>query len=99
MFTYGFAYLLTPEGWRGDTAGRIPLLEHQKALIVNTTAFKEEDYKSGFEQAIERVVDEWGFRYLGIENVEHVYFYSVGFVDDITRKRYLEKAYSLGRDF
>ena len=29
------------------------------------------------------------FRYPGIENVEHAYFYAVGAVDDSTRQDYL----------
>ena len=27
VFTYGFAYTLTPEGWRGDLSGRVPLVD------------------------------------------------------------------------
>ena len=32
VFTLGFAFGLSPDGWRGDVAGRIPLLKHEKAL-------------------------------------------------------------------
>jgi NAD(P)H dehydrogenase (quinone) len=30
VFSLGFAFGLTPEGWRGDIKGRIPLLKHEK---------------------------------------------------------------------
>ncbi len=32
VFTLDFAFGLTSEGWRGDINGRIPLLQHQRAL-------------------------------------------------------------------
>ena len=47
VFGYGFAYYLTPEGWRGDLEGRVPLLHHEKALVISTTFFREDDYYSG----------------------------------------------------
>ena len=37
--------------------------------------------------------------YPGIQKVEHVYFYAVYGADDATRSRYLERAYSLGKEF
>jgi NAD(P)H dehydrogenase (quinone) len=40
VFSYGFAYHLTPDGWRGDIKGRVPLFEHEKALIISTTLFQ-----------------------------------------------------------
>lgn len=100
VLTYGFAYSLTEEGWRGDVNGRISLLKQKKALIINTTFFTEEDYKSGgFHEAMEKIMDFWSLRYPGIPEVEHVYFYSVLGVDDETRKKYLETAYRLGKEF
>src|SRR5512135_366279 len=36
VFTLGFAFGLTPAGWRGDIGGRVPLLTHEKALIIQT---------------------------------------------------------------
>ena len=67
VFTLGFAFGLTPEGWRGDINGRIPLLKHEKALILNTTLFNEEAYHSlGLEEAMKKLMDEWCFRYPGI---------------------------------
>ena len=45
------------------------------------------------------LMDDFGFRYPGIKDVEHVYFYSVGAVDAPTRRIYLQQAYQLGREF
>jgi NAD(P)H dehydrogenase (quinone) len=100
VFTLGFAFGLTPEGWRGDINGRVPLLKHEKALILNTTLFNEEAYHSlGLEEAMKRLMDEWCFRYPGIQKVEHVYFYAVNGADDATRQSYLQRAYVLGKEF
>ncbi|HZR81086.1 MAG TPA: NAD(P)H-dependent oxidoreductase [Candidatus Binatia bacterium] len=99
VFTLGFAFGLKPEGWRGDIGGRVPLLRHEKALIMSTTIFDERAYESGLGDAMRRLIDEFTFAYPGIEKVEHVYFYAVHGADDATRQGYLQKAYSLGRDF
>ena len=101
VFTYGFVYTMTRDAWlQGDLSGRQPLLKHKKALIMTPTFFRESDYRdSGCGAAIERLVDDFGFRYPGIKNVEHVYFYAVGAVDDATRQGYLQQAYRLGHEF
>jgi NAD(P)H dehydrogenase (quinone) len=99
VFTYGFAFRLTPEGWRGDIRGRIPLLHHSKALLISTTFFSQADYKAGLKDAMELVIDSWGFRYPGIKSVEHKYFYAVPSVGLEARKHYLEEAQQLGRTF
>lgn len=101
VFTYGFVYTMTREAWlRGDLSGRQPLLKQRKALIMTPTFFRESDYReSGCEAAIERLVDDFGFRYPGIKQVEHAYFYAVGAVDDATRSKYLQQAYRLGHEF
>jgi putative NADPH-quinone reductase len=79
--------------------GRVPLLLHEKALIINTTLFSEEDYKVSLEKPMTQIIDNWGLRYPGVKKVEHVYFYRVPVSDNETRKCYLEQAYQLGRDF
>ena len=96
QFTQGLA-----DAWReGDLSGRIPLLRHKKALIMTPTFFRESDYReSGCGEAIERLVDDFGFRYPGIETVEHVYFHAVGAVGEVTRAEYLQQAYRLGHEF
>jgi NAD(P)H dehydrogenase (quinone) len=99
VFTAGFAFGLTNEGWKGDLGGRIPLLKHQKVSIMSATLFDEASYKSGFEQAIKKLYDDFAFRYPGIGKVEHTYYYAVNGVDDSTRKGYLENAYLLGKNY
>lgn len=101
VFTYGFVYTMTPDGWlKGELGGRVPLMRHRKAVIMTPTFFTERDYReSGCGAAIERLVDDFGFRYPGVETVEHVYFYAVSAVDDATRREYLEHAYRLGAEF
>jgi NAD(P)H dehydrogenase (quinone) len=46
-----------------------------------------------------RIIDDWGLRYPGIMNVEHLYFYNVPVADAETRRCYLERAYRLGKEF
>ena len=99
VFTLGFAFGLSEDGWRGNVEGRIPLLTHEKALIINTTIFNEETYRTGFGDAMTRLTDEWCLHYPGIRRVEHVYFYAVNGASDETRRSYLERAYLLGRNF
>jgi NAD(P)H dehydrogenase (quinone) len=99
VFAYGDAYELKPEGWRGDAGGRVPLLRHEKALVINTTLFSEKDYKADWELPMTRMIDDWGLRYPGVKKVEHAYFYGVPTVGDETRRVYLERAYALGHEF
>ena len=101
VFTYGFVYTMTEDGWlNGDLSGRQPLLRHEKALIMTPTFFRESDYRdSGCGAAIERLVDDFGFRYPGIAQVEHVYFYAVEAAGDATRGDFLRQAYRLGHEF
>jgi NAD(P)H dehydrogenase (quinone) len=99
VFAYGDAYALTPVGWKGDANGRVPLLHHEKALVINTTLFSEKDYKTDWEFPMKRMIDDWGLRYPGVKKVEHVYFYGVPAVNADTRKGYLERAYILGKEF
>jgi NAD(P)H dehydrogenase (quinone) len=99
VFTYGFAYSLTPQGWKGDLSGRIPLLKHKKALVITPTFFSEAHYSKGWEAAVRKVLDEWTFTNTGIADVEHVFLYAVNAADENARKEYLEKAYRLGKDF
>ena len=99
VFTYGFAFSFKPEGWQGEMAGRIPLFKHKKALIISTTMFNEKAYQGGLGEAMKRLIDDFGFRYPGIRNVEHTYFYAVSSVDAVTRGNYLQRAYCLGKEF
>lgn len=99
VWTPGFAYDLTAEAWRGDINGRRPRLRHEKALILQTTIFDEQAYDAGLRDAMRTVIDQFTLMYPGIKRVEHEFFYAVHGVDDDTRRRYLERAHALGRDF
>ena len=99
VFSYGDAYALTMEGWDGQVRGRVPLLQHQKALVISTTLFQEAEYKRMLEAPMTHVIDEWGLQYPGVKKVEHVYFYGVPFANEDTRREYLHRAYELGRGF
>lgn len=99
VFSLGFAFGFKPEAWRGDIRGRMPLLRHKKALIMNTTIFDQRSYEDGLSTPIAKLVDDYCLRYPGIDNVQHEYFFAVHGADLATRKAYLERAYRLGRDF
>lgn len=99
VFTLGFAFGMTPEAWRGDIQGRLPLLRHKKALVINTTIFDEASYKGDLGVAMKVAIDDFALRYPGVEKVDHEYFYAVNGADDATRKTYLDRAYSLGKNF
>ena len=62
VFAYGDACALTPEGWGGEAKGRVPLLHHEKALVISTTLFNEADYKADWEAPMTRIIDDWGLR-------------------------------------
>lgn len=99
VFTYGFAYTLTPEGWRGDLAGRVPLLTQAKGLIITPTFFTEEEYDKGWREAMDTVLCDWCLKMAGVKEAEHAYFYAAPAVGDEVRRQYLAEAHRLGRDF
>lgn len=92
VFSLGFAFALTPDAWRGDIGGRIPLLTHEKALIIQTTIFDKAAYDAGLRDAMRVLIDEFGFRYPGIKRVEHEYFYAVHGADSARLRGYLDRA-------
>jgi NAD(P)H dehydrogenase (quinone) len=99
VFSLGFAFELSAEGWAGDVGGRIPLLKHQKALIINTTIFDQNSYDAGIGEAMGRLMDDWCLRFPGVKNVEHVYFHAVHDGDAEARRANLAEAYRLGKEF
>jgi NAD(P)H dehydrogenase (quinone) len=99
VFAYGSAYALSREGWEGHASGRIPLMRHEKALVISTTLFGEADYEADWKQPMSRIIDDWGLRYPGVKQVEHVYFYEVAIANQPRLQEYLRQAYELGRDF
>jgi NAD(P)H dehydrogenase (quinone) len=99
VLTYGFAYKLNENGWKGDPDGRIPLLKIKKAIIMHPTFFNEKVYREkGFKTAMEKTIDDWSLKYPGIENIDHIYFHSILSVSAETRKKYLEISYLKGKD-
>jgi NAD(P)H dehydrogenase (quinone) len=99
VLTYGFAYKLNDEGWKGDPNGRIPLLKIKKAIIMQPTFFNEKVYREkGFRDAMEKTIDNWSLKYPGISDVDHIFFHSILSVSQETRKKYLEIAYLKGRN-
>ncbi len=99
VWTLDFAFGLTSAGWHGDVGGHIPLLRHKRVLIMTSTIFDERSYDAGVRDAIGKVLDDWGFRFPGIEDVEHVYFYAATSASPDVVERYFQQAYELGRDF
>ncbi len=100
VFTFQFAWGMKPEAYKGYVSGRVPMLKIKKALSINTTGWREEDYVStGCQDAMQKLIDVYGLEYPGVPDVQHVYFYAVWAVDDETRQRYLQEAYSLGKSF
>jgi NAD(P)H dehydrogenase (quinone) len=99
VFSLDFAFGLTADGWRGDVGGRIPLLKHDKALIMQTTIFDQRSYEAGLKDAITVLVDEFALRFPGIARVDREYFYAIHGADDAKRAAYLDRAQALGRDF
>ena len=99
VLTYGFAYTLTPEGWRGDLSGRVPLLTQEKGLIVTPTFFTEEEYDRGWREAMDTVLCDWSLKMAGVKEAHHAYFYTALSVSDEKRREYLQDAYRLGRDY
>ena len=99
VLTYGFAYKLNENGWKGDPDGRLPLLKIKKAIIMQPTFFNEKVYREkGFKDAITKTIDDWSFKYPGINDVDHIFFHSIVSVSAETRKKYLEIAYLKGKN-
>lgn len=99
VFSLGFAFGMTAEAWRGDLAARVPLLKHEKALILQTTIWDEASYDNGLKAAMKLLVDEYALRFPGVRRVEHEFFHAVNSADEARRLAYLERAYRLGRAF
>ncbi len=61
--------------------------------------FNEKVYREkGFKDAMEKLIDDWGLKYPGIEQVDHIYFHSILSVGPEIRKKYLEIAYLKGKE-
>ena len=94
VFSHGFAYKITAKG------GAVGLLKHKRALFIITTGFQEQIYKaSGAEDAMKKIYIDLTLKMMGVQNAEQFFLYGVQAVDDETRKKYLEKAHRLGKEF
>ena len=98
VFSLRFAIGMTAAAWRGAVAGRVPLLAHERALIIQTTIWDEASYDAGPRAAMKLLVDEYALRYPGIKRLEHEYCHAVHGADDAKRLTYLGRAYQLGRE-
>jgi putative NADPH-quinone reductase len=54
--------------------------------------------EKGFKESMEKIIDNWSLKYPGIEKVDHIYFHSILSVSAETRKKYLEVAYTKGKN-
>lgn len=70
VWTLDFAYGFNSAAWHGDVNGRTPLLHHKRALIMTSTIFNKDAYDAGIRDAIAKVIDDWGLRYPGIDDVD-----------------------------
>ena len=66
---------------------------------MTSTIFDKDSYDTGVRDAIGKVLDEWGFRFPGIQDVEHVYFYAATAATPEKVQQYLRQAYDLGLSF
>ena len=103
VFTYGFGYLTERRGLVTRRYRR-PEAAHEaigEALIMTLDVLPREGLPRvrHVACAIEQVIDEWGFRYPGIERRRTRLFYAVQAVDNEARRGYLQQAYRLGHEF
>jgi NAD(P)H dehydrogenase (quinone) len=93
VFSYGYAYRMSEKGIEG-------LLHPNKALLISTTNAPQEFYeKSGLDDAYKKISNTSLKDYSGIDDVNHVTFYSLSGIDDESRMKYLENTYHLGKEF
>jgi len=86
VFFYGFAY----EYKDGTLNG---LLKGKRVRMFCTTGTPDTVYESNsMHKSIKQTQDDGIFRVSGIDDVEHLFFGAVPYVDDNTRKRYLAEA-------
>jgi NAD(P)H dehydrogenase (quinone) len=93
VLCHGFAYQYTEKGVKG-------LLKHKKVILISTTGGPEPAFTmSGNGNAIQKLDHAVFSEACGIQQIEHVFLYSVQRCDDSTRKQYLEQVYRLGKSF
>jgi NAD(P)H dehydrogenase (quinone) len=86
VYSHGFAYAIGEKGLE-------QLLTGKKVIIFNTQGTPKEIYDaSGMSNAMHLTSDAAIYQFCGIEVLEHIFFSAVPYVDDATRKAYLEQA-------
>ncbi|MCX6227100.1 MAG: NAD(P)H-dependent oxidoreductase [Bacteroidia bacterium] len=86
VYSHGFAYAIGEKGLE-------QLLTGKKVIIFNTQGTPKEIYDaSGMSNAMHLTSDAAIYQLCGIEVLEHIFFSAVPYVDDATRKAYLEQA-------
>ena len=66
---------------------------------MTPTIFDKNAYDDGIRAAIGTVTDDWAFRFPGIADVEHVYFYAATSATPDLVKQCFQQACQLGCDF
>ena len=85
VYSHGFAYAIGDKGLE-------QLLTGKKVIIVNTQGTPKEMYDaSGMFNAMRMTSDTGIYQFCGIEVLAHLFLDGVPYVDDKTRKGYLEQ--------
>jgi NAD(P)H dehydrogenase (quinone) len=85
VFSHGFAYAIGDKGLE-------QLLKGKKVIIFNSQGTPKEIYDaSGMSNAMHMTSDTGIYQFCGIEVLEHIFFSAVPYVDDKTRKDYIEQ--------
>ena len=85
VFSYGFAYEIRD----GAVIG---LLKGKRVRLFSTTGTPGPMYDSnGMHDSMKQTQDTGIFRFSGIDDVEHLFFGAVPYVDDSIRKGYLDQ--------
>ncbi|MBY0220742.1 NAD(P)H-dependent oxidoreductase [Paenibacillus illinoisensis] len=85
VFAYGFAYA-------SSEAGIEKLLTGKKGLIINTHGTPSDIYDQiGMTASMKMTSDVGIFDFVGIESVDHLFFGSIGYLDDAAYQSMLEQ--------
>ncbi|OCT14606.1 NAD(P)H dehydrogenase [Paenibacillus pectinilyticus] len=85
VFSYGFAYSVGEEGI-------IKLLAGKKGVIINTHGTPNEVYDHiGMTNGLKLTSDTGIFDFVGIESLGHLFFGSIGYLDDASYKGILKQ--------
>jgi NAD(P)H dehydrogenase (quinone) len=94
VFFEGFAFQF---GRGGRVIG---LLNHEKALVLNTSGASSAMYGLlGFAKPMDQAFCEWTLKFCGVREVKRVLLHSVVDTSDEERGRYLAQARRLGREY